>query len=433
MQILIVGAGVVGVTTAWALIRRGHEVTVVDAHPGPANETSYANAGQRSYGHVSPWADPGLISTGLRGLLSPDGPLKIPAPPSLKTLGFLLNTARYAWSPGCYQSNNLALLHLARFSREAFMALEQTLPLDFDGQHQGLVELADDDAGIAALNRKARDLEDAGIAHQWLQGSSLKAQEPGLHAASNDATGLLITGDGTGDCQSFTRALAERCQHHGARFHYQTRVTQWEVDGRRIHKVHGTDSRGQPWVDTVDRVVLCAGNGSAPLARSSGFNLPIYPVKGYSLTADITDSARAPRSTVVDMGLKVAITRLGKRLRVTGFVELSGFDRALPASRLAVLRQAVDIRFPGAADLSQATPWCGFRPMLPDGPPALGWGPLSNLLVNTGHGTFGWTLSAGSAEIIGQLVDRETPAVDLSRFNPNRFKGRLPCQRQVHP
>lgn len=421
MRVLIIGAGVVGVTTAWVLTRRGHEVTVVDALEGAANETSRGNAGQRSYGHVSPWADPGMITVGLRGLLRSEGPLKVPAPPSLSTLKFLLRTARYAWTPGCYQRNNYSLLQLARFSREAFLALEQSLSLDFDGQHQGLLELASDAPAKAALNSKARDLAEAGIDHEWLQGSSLKAQEPGLQTPDNTVRGLLINGDGTGDCQRFTQALAKACEFQGARFRYRTRVTHWDHDNRQIRTVHGEDGQGQPWAEAFDQVVLCAGNGSPQLARPLGLKLPIYPVKGYALTADLDDDSLAPRSTVVDLGLKVAITRLGRRMRVTGFVELADFDRSLPESRLLVLRNAVESRFPGAADFSQASAWCGFRPMLPDGPPALGWGPLSNLLVNTGHGTFGWTLSAGSAEIIGQLLDGETSAVDMSRFDPNRF------------
>lgn len=421
MRVLIVGAGVVGVTTAWVLARRGHEVTVVDALEGPACETSRGNAGQRSYGHVTPWADPGLVSVGLRGLLRPEGPLKIPAPPAFRTLGFLLSTARYAFTPGSYERNNQALLALARFSREAFLSLEQQLSLSFDGDHQGLVELASDGPGMAALNKKAKDLARARIPCQWLEGDALRAREPGLKPGNPDTRGLLIEGDGTGDCHHFTQALAQACQHQGVRFHYQNRVTHWELAHHRIQRVHGEDATGQPWARTFDQVVLCAGTGSASLARPLGMKLPIYPVKGYSLTADIRNESRAPHSTVVDLGLKVAITRLGKRMRVTGFVELAGFDRSLPPGRLAVLRNAVESRFPGAADFTQASPWCGFRPMLPDGPPALGWGPLQNLLVNTGHGTYGWTLSAGSAEIIGQLLDGETPDLDLSRFDPGRF------------
>ncbi|MDX1589716.1 MAG: D-amino acid dehydrogenase [Oleiphilaceae bacterium] len=422
MRVLIVGAGVVGVTTAWVLFRRGHDVTVVEALESAALETSYGNAGQRSYGHVTPWADPGLVSVGLRGLLRPQGPLKIPAPPSMKTLGFLLSTARYAFTPGVYQRNNQALLRLAQFSREAFLSLERRLSLAFDGQHEGLVELASDAPGLTALKHKARDLAELGVPHHWLEREALRAREPGMHPASVDTRGLLIEGDGTGDCHRFTQSLAQTCQRQGVRFHYQSRVTDWELDGDRISGVHGKDARGEHWQDSFDQVVLCAGNGSASLARPLGLKIPVYPVKGYSLTADIRNESMAPRSTVVDLGLKVAMTRLGKRMRVTGFVELADFDRSQPPQRLAVLRKAVESRFPGAADFSQASPWCGFRPMLPDGPPALGWGPRENLLVNTGHGTFGWTLSAGSAEVIGHLLDGEPCPLDLACFSPNRFR-----------
>ncbi|HSP00506.1 MAG TPA: FAD-dependent oxidoreductase, partial [Thioalkalivibrio sp.] len=173
----------------------------------------------------------------------------------------------------------------------------------------------------------------------------------------------------------------------------------------------------------TDQVVLCAGCASRDLARPLGLRLPIYPVKGYSLTGTIDDPGRGPRSTVVDHGYKVAMTRLGARVRVTGFVELAGFQRGIPERRLQVLREAFASRFPGAADLSRAEPWTGFRPMTPDGPPILGWGRQKNLLLNTGHGTFGWTRSAGCGEIIGQLLDGETPAIDLTAFRHDRFSA----------
>lgn len=420
MRTLIIGAGVVGVTTAWVLARRGYEVTVIDALGGPALETSRANAGQRSYGHVAPWAAPDMIGVGLRGLFSRYGPLKVGFPPSLRTLGFLARTTRYSLSPSLYESNNTAMLKLAAFSREAFLGIEQTLDLDFDGQHAGLLEVTNDPKG-AGLASKARALSQLGIAHEWLTPETVRKQEPGL-AGDSLASALLIPGDGTGDCHKFTQALTHECERLGVTFRYSTHVTGWDLDGSRVRGLHLHNDEQGAHSQSADRVVLCGGSASRELARLLGLSLPIYPVKGYSLTAPVQDPDCAPRSTLVDLDHKVAITRLGERMRVTGFAELNDFNRSLPEQRLAVLREAVNSCFPGAADFSNAEPWTGFRPMLPDGPPALGQSPVENLLINSGHGTFGWTLSAGCAELIGQLMDGETPAVDLSAFQPERFQ-----------
>ncbi|WP_328189528.1 D-amino acid dehydrogenase [Marinobacter sp. OP 3.4] len=432
MNVLIVGAGVVGVTTAWSLAKRGHRVTVVDRLDGAALETSRANAGQRSYGYVYPWAAPDMVGKALKGLFSKYGPFKITTPWSLHTLQFLAMTARCSLSQERYNRSHGALLDLAEYSRQCFLALEE-LPEDcFDGQHEGLMEVANDQAACTALGQKARVLDTLGVDHEWLSPEAVRQQEPGMQGPGPVTGGLRMPGDGTGDCHRFTQALAIACEARGVAFQYRTTIRDWDLHDERIkgawlQKASGetrrsTEENTSPahYLET-DQVVLCAGCASRDLARPLGLSLPIYPVKGYSLTGTLDDPAKAPRSTVVDHGYKVAMTRLGDRVRVTGFVELANFNRGIPERRLQVLREAFASRFPGAADLEQAEPWAGFRPMTPDGPALLGWGRQENLLLNTGHGTFGWTLSAGSAEIIGQLLDGENPAVDLSPFRPERF------------
>ena len=420
MRVMIIGAGVVGVTTAWVLARRGHEVEVVDSLDGPAQETSRANAGQRSYGHVSPWAAPDMIGVGLRGLLSRYGPLKVGFPPSMRTIGFLARTARYSWTPGVYERNNTAMLRLAAFSREAFLRIEREASPDFDGDHLGLLEVTNDPSGDGGLKAKAAALADLGIEHEWLTPENVTHQEPSL-AGRSLTRALLIPGDGTGDCHAFTRSLSRSCAELGVRFRYNTEVSGWALEGASVEGVHLRHADHSVDTANPERIVLCAGCQSRSLAWRLGLRLPIYPVKGYSLTAPVQDPERAPRSTLVDLDHKVAITRLGDHMRVTGFAELNGFNRGMPETRLEVLREAVNSCYPGAADFTNAEPWTGFRPMLPDGPPALGQTRLDNLFINSGHGTFGWTLSAGCAEIMGQLMDGEPPAVDLSAFQPERF------------
>lgn len=424
MKTLVIGAGVVGVTTAWTLNERGHDVTVIDALDGAAMETSFANAGQRSYGHVSPWAAPEMISTGLKGLFRREGPLKMHFPPRPSTIAFLLRTLRFATTSRLYESNNTAMLRLGMVSREAFLKLEEKLDIDFDGDHQGLLEVTTDPEEEKGLQGKANALAQLGITHQWLDPGSVTRQEPALESLSPLRPSLLINGDGTGDCHRFTGALMTHCQNAGVTFLFNTRLSEWHRSGNRISAVElatSGDASPTTWTETADNVVLCAGCDSAKLAAQLGMPLPIYPVKGYSLTAPVTDPDRAPRSTVVDMDRKVAISRLGDRVRVTGFAELTGFNRNISEKRVAVIRHAATNRFPGAADFSKARAWTGFRPMLPDGPPALGQGPFENLYLNTGHGTFGWTLSAGSARILGQVMDGESAPIPLQAFNPMRF------------
>lgn len=421
MKTLVIGAGVAGVTTAWTLSQRGYDVTVIDALDGSALETSYANAGQRSYGHVAPWAAPDVIGVGLRGLFSRQGPLKVHFPPHPSTISFLAKTLRFATTPRLYESNNTAMLKLGMVSREAFLELEQQLSLNFDGKHSGLLEVTSDPHEASGLRNKAHALTQLGIPHEWLEADAVNRQEPGLQCPKPLQSSLLINGDGTGDCHRFTRELMAHCESAGVRFQFNTRVVGWQCSGERITGAELASDDTGTWTETADRVVLCAGCGSRPIARKLGLSLPIYPVKGYSLTAEVQDAERAPRSTVVDLDRKVAITRLGDRMRVTGFAELTAFNRRLPQTRLDVIREAVESRFPDAADFRKAEPWTGFRPMLPDGPPALGRGPLENLYVNTGHGTFGWTLSAGSARILGQVMDGETPSISLKAFDPLRF------------
>lgn len=421
MKVVVIGAGVVGITTAWALQRRGMTVTVVDQADSAAQETSFANAGQRSYGHVSPWASPSMISQALPSMVRRAGPLKLTFPPSVRQLQFLLGMARYATQPALFARNHRAMLQLGQYSREQFLALEAALlELAFEGAHAGLLKLADTEADRAHLLHTAELLQSLGIDSQWLDEAGARQREPGLNPDQTIAGGLLVPGDGTGDCQRFTEALSEQVIAAGGAVRYRHKVTQLRSDAHRLHAVQVRSPDGDAWFE-ADAFVLCAGCGSRDLATSLGVNLPIYPVKGYSLTAPLAQAQNAPVSTLIDDTRKVAMTRLGNRVRVTGFAELADFDRRLPAIRLHAIRDSLEARFPGAADWSQAKPWTGFRPMTPDGPAAIGVGRHSNLYYNTGHGTWGWTLAMGSAEVTAQLLCAEPPAIHLDAFSPLRF------------
>ncbi|MGP4845224.1 D-amino acid dehydrogenase [Marinobacter sp. 1Y8] len=421
MHVVVIGAGVVGVTTAWALQKRGHQVTVIERQSGAGQETSKGNAGQRSYGVVYPWASSAMVRKALPWLLEKDGPLKMRLPPSLDTVRFLLATLRYAYAPGTFGLNKRTMLRLGIQSQRCFKELENELTLDFDGDHAGLLHLASTPDTLSEYRDTAVLLNEMGIEHQLLGPEEVREVEPGMQGNGPLYGALRYTTDGTGDCHLFSRALAKACADKGVEFRYNTSVRHLLADYRRVHAIELDSADGGHETLAADAVVLSAGCWSPELAKPLGMRLPIYPIKGYSLTAPLVDPSRAPVSTVHDDNFKVVSTRLGDRLRATGFVELAGFDRSIPESRLATIRKSVASRFPGAADLQAATTWTGFRPMTPDGPPIIGRGTRDNLYLNTGHGTFGWTLSAGSAELIAQLIDGETLSMDLDSFRPGRF------------
>jgi D-amino-acid dehydrogenase len=422
MHVAVVGGGVVGVTTGFELNRRGHQVTVIERHGVAGNETSKGNAAQRSYGVVYPWADPAMVTKAIPYLLKKDGPLKMSLPPSLDTLRFLFSTLRYAWSPGLFGLNKRAMMRLGMHSREKFLALEQDLKLTFDGGHGGLLHLASTPEALEGYRTTQKLLNELGIASRLLSPEEVRKAEPGMTGNGPLYGALSYDTDGTGDCHLFSRELAKVCEARGVRFRYNTDTTRLVADDRRVTGVAVRSADGANETIEADAVVVCAGCWSNELTRPLGLKLPIYPVKGYSLTVPMKSSDQGPLSTIHDDRFKVVSTRLGDRLRASGFVEMADFNRDIPEQRLATIRKSVESRFPGCADLRAAETWTGFRPMTPDGPPIIGRGPRENLYLNTGHGTFGWTLSAGSAGVIGQLIDGEQPAICLDPFRPGRFQ-----------
>jgi len=421
MHVVVVGGGVVGVTTAYELNRRGHQVTVLERHPIAGNETSKGNAAQRSYGVVYPWADPAMVFRALPWLVQKDAPLKMKMPPSLDAIRFMFATLRYAWSPGLFGLNRRAMLRLGMHSRERFLALEQELDLAFDGAHKGLLHLASTPEALEGYRAIHRLLSEMGVASRVLTPDQVREAEPGMSTSGPLYGALSYDTDGTGDCHLFSRELARACESRGVSFRYQVEAEHLLADRNRVSGIVLHREDGTRETLEADAFVISAGCWSNQLVEPLGLRLPVYPVKGYSITVPLQDPEHAPASTVHDDYYKVVSTRLGNRLRATGFVELADFNRDIPQARIATIRKSVDTRFPGCADLDQAETWTGFRPMTPDGPAIIGRGPRDNLFLNTGHGTFGWTLSAGSADVIAQLVDGEEPAVCLDAFRPGRF------------
>ncbi|MGA9031060.1 MAG: D-amino acid dehydrogenase [Sulfuricaulis sp.] len=416
MKVLVLGSGVIGVTSAWYLSQAGHDVTIVDRQPEPGMETSQANGGQISWGASTPWAAPGIPFKALKWMFRPHSPLVLrprfdPAMWSwlFKMLGNC-TTARYA-------INRERMLRLSRYSHDCLVALRNETGIHYDERASGVLELFRTANELDEAADQSAMLESWGVPYQLLNPGTCVVHEPALRAVQNKiAGGMLLPGDESGDCLLFTRELARRAETHGVRFALSTRIERLTADGGRI-KGALTD-KGEM---NADAYVLACGSYTPLLLRPIGIKLPVYPVKGYSGTIDIGNDAAAPAGTLTDVSYKVVVTRLGNKLRGAGTAELTGYDLTLRPSRCNTIKHVLNDLFPGAGDLSRAEYWCGLRPMTPDNPPVIGATPYKNLFLNTGHGTLGWTMACGSGKVIADLVTGHQPEVDLNGLSLARF------------
>ncbi len=416
MRIVILGAGVIGVTSAWYLAKAGHEVTVIDRQSAPALETSFANAGEISPGYASPWAAPGIPMKAVKWLFMNHSPLIINARPDLAKIEWVTRMLLNCTS-AAYAINKSRMVRLAEYSRDCLMQLRADTGITYDERTQGTLQLFRTQKQVDAAYKDIKVLKADGVPFEVLDADACVKAEPGL--APNRAKftgGLRLPGDETGDCFKFTNSLADMAKAAGVTFHFGTRIDRLEKDGAKIAAVH--TSRGRI---AADAFVLALGSYSPMMARPFGMRLPVYPVKGYSITAPIIDEARAPVSTIMDESYKIAITRLGNRIRAGGMAEISGFNNTLHQRRKATLQFSVEDLFGGAADQSKATFWSGLRPMTPDGTPILGASTIPNLWLNTGHGTLGWTMAAGSGRVLADLIsgrkaDIKTEDLSYARY-----------------
>ena len=416
MKAIILGGGVIGVTTAYFLAKAGHDVTVLDRQPGPALETSFANAGEISPGYSSPWAAPGLPLKAIKWQFMPHRPLVVrPA----------LDPAMIAWGirllANCttrrYERNKSRMMRLAEYSRACLETLRNDTGIQYDQRMRGTLQMFRTQQQVDHAGADIAVLKQFGTPYEVLDRAGCLAVEPGLAAVADKiAGGLRLPGDETGDCFKFTNALAKMAEALGVRFRYGAGIRGLEQDRRRITCVTLDDGETL----TADAYVLALGSFSPKLARQLDIDLPIYPVKGYSLTFDVADDAAAPQSTIMDETYKVAITRLGDRVRVGGTAELNGYNTTLRASRRQTLEHVVSDLFPDSGDWRAAKFWTGLRPMTPDGPPFLGASPLANLYLNTGHGTLGWTMAAGSGRVLADLISGKAPDIDMDGLGLER-------------
>ena len=416
MRVVVLGAGVIGVTSAYYLAKVGFEVTVIERQPGPALETSFANAGEISPGYASPWAGPDVPLKAVGWLLDRYGPLSIR--PQLDPamwrwlLAMLRNctTARYAL-------NKSRMVGIAEYSRDCLRALRAETGIRYDERSQGTLQLFRKQSQLDAIGNDIDVLRQYKVPFEVLDRAGCLRVEPGLAGARVPfAGGLRLPDDETGDCQMFTERLETIAAKLGVRFVYGTTITGLEVAGGRVTKV-ATDKGAF----MGDAYLVALGSFSPLMLRPLGLSLPVYPVKGYSITLPIVDPHAAPESTVMDETYKVAITRLGDRIRVGGTAEVGDYTVRLRPGRRGALDRSVSDLFPNGGDNSRSTFWSGLRPMTPDGPPVIGPTPIANLHLNTGHGTLGWTMACGAGRVIADQIAGRSPEIPTADLALRRY------------
>lgn len=416
MRVVILGAGVIGVTTAYYLARQGVEVEVLDRQREAGMETSFANAGELSYGMTSPWAAPGIPLKAIKWLFMRHRPLFIWP---------MLSPTMWAWcahmvmncNAKSYALNKGRMVRISNYSRDSLTELMRDVRIDFDLRERGTLQLFRKQKQLDNSKADQDVLAAYGSPFEVLDRDGCIAAEPGLaHVADKFVGGLRLTADRTGDCRMFTQALAKKAAELGVRFHYNVTIDGFAMEQGRIVGVDTTDGRV-----TGDKYVCAMGPYAPILLKTVGIRLPIYPIKGYSITLPVTDLDAAPQSTIMDETYKVAVTRLGDRIRVAGQAEIHGYHKILAEHDTDAVRFVVSDLFPKGGDVSKAEGWTGLRPMTPDGTPVIGPTRYDNLFLNTGHGTLGWTMSCGSGRLVADMVMGHKPEIDINGLTAARY------------
>jgi D-amino-acid dehydrogenase len=416
MHVVVLGSGVIGSTLAYYLARDGHQVTVVDRQPGPALETSYANAGEVSPGYSAPWAGPGVPVKAIKWMLMTHSPLVIWP---------LLDPAMWRWgwsmlmncTERAYRRNKGRMVPIAEYSRDCLKALRAEVGIAYDERAQGTLQLFRTQKQLDGIAKDVEILKEYSVPYEVLDRDGFCRVEPALAFTREKFVGALrLPNDETGDCFKFTQRIAALAQQHGAAFRFDTPIERLESAGSRIGAVHTKSGAIR-----AEAYVCALGSYSTTMLKPVGVGLPVYPVKGYSITLPIVDAAHAPESTIMDETHKVAVTRLGNRIRVGGTAELAGYDLKLRQPRRRTLEHVVTDLFPHGGDMERAEFWCGLRPMTPDGTPLIGPTRYANLFLATGHGTLGWTMAAGTGRLLADVIGGRKPEVPLDGLTLERY------------
>lgn len=427
MHVIVLGSGVIGTTTAWYLAQRGARVTVLERQPGPSLETSFANAGQVSPGYSTPWAAPGIPLKALKWLFQRHAPLAIRADGSLFQLRWMMQMLANC-SAERYTVNKERMMRLSEYARDCLRTLRADTGIAYEERSRGTLQLFRTQAQLEAAQRDIAVLQECGVPYELLGADELPQVEPALtRSRSPLAGGLRLPNDETGDCHLFTTRLTELARQAGVEFRFGVDIREILTGGGGVIGVRVGDGEHSQ-VLAADRYVLALGSYSRQMAAGLGLDLPVYPVKGYSLTVPLVDADGAPQSTVLDETYKVAVTRFDDRIRVGGMAELGGYDLRLNPRRRETLERVVGDLFPTGGDLPRAEFWTGLRPMTPDSTPIVGATPYPELFINTGHGTLGWTMSCGAGALVADLVTGRQPAIRHDDLALSRY-GREATRR----
>jgi D-amino-acid dehydrogenase len=408
VKVLVLGAGVVGVASAWYLAQAGHEVTVLDRNAAAGMETSFANGGQISASHAEPWAKPSVVPKILRWLGREDAPLLFRP---------RADWAQWAWgmrflaecAPGRFERNCRALAGLAAYSRDSLRALRESLGIAYDHLARGILHFATNAEDFQVLAQSAEAVRALGVERRVLSASECLALEPALRESRDAVAGGVYTPqDESGDARLFTEELARLASQCGVAFRFNSSIQGIETLGGEVTALRLKEGEAK-----ADAYVVCLGSYSPLVLRPLGIRIPVYPLKGYSITLALGPAERgaAPSVSLTDEAHKIVISRLGDRLRAAGTAELTGYDTSINPVRCAAIAARVRELFPGLGGITTHERWTGLRPATPNNVPIIGRTRLRNLYVNTGHGTLGWTLACGSGRALADLVSGREPEV----------------------
>lgn len=416
MKVLVLGGGVIGVTSAYFLAKHGVDVTVIDRQADVAEETSFGNAGQISPGYSTPWAAPGIPTKAFKWFFQKHAPFNFRPDGTAFQLQWMSQMLANC-NDKSYAVNKARMVRVAEYSRDCLRNLRADTGIEYEQRTQGTLQLFRKSEQLDAVHQDIKVLQEMGVDYELYDSAAgLASVEPALaNAKANLLGGLRLPNDETGDCNLFTKRLAALAKDLGVKFLFNKTIDRLVVDGGSMT---GVIVDGE--LVSADNYVLALGSYTPAMVKSLGLKLPVYPVKGYSLTVPIVDANNAPISTVIDETYKIAITRFDNRIRVGGMAELSGFDLGLNPARRQTLEMVCGELFSGG-DLPSATFWTGLRPMTPDGTPVIGATKIKGLYLNNGHGTLGWTMSCGSGKLISDIVTGQTPEISLEGLSLERY------------
>jgi D-amino-acid dehydrogenase len=414
MKVVVLGAGLLGVTSAYFLRQQGHEVVVIDRQASPAAETSFANGGQISVSHAEPWANPSAPLKVLQWLGKEDAPLLFRLRADMRQWLWGVQFLREC-TPARTRHNIRQIVQLGTYSRDTLQQLRRDIGIHYDQRTQGILHFYTNAAEFEAAHAPAAQMRELGCERQVISADEAVRIEPALRQVRHQLAGATFTAeDESGDANQFARELVKHCEANGVQFRMSHTITALREAGGSIDHVEVTDAEGRFQRIRGDAYIVAMGSLSPLLVKPLGIRLPIYPAKGYSVTIPVADASLAHQVSLTDDEYKLVFSRLGDRLRIAGTAELNGYDRDLNRVRCEAIVRRVDALFPGAGDSSQAQFWTGLRPATPSNVPIIGRSRLPNLYLNTGHGTLGWTHACGSGKSIARIVGGHAPEVDFA-------------------